>query len=84
MQGSNGKGLQYLCLDACYDEEDEEEEEAFNEAMEELYEKLNKAPKLSTNEVNENVRSDHGKLKKKRLQEEEETEKENTKNKGRT
>ena len=60
----NGAGLQYLFLDACYDEEDEDEEAAFKASMEDLYEMLTKAPKLQTFDVNEKVNSEHGKLKK--------------------
>merc|ERR1719220_1808775 len=60
----NGAGLQYLFLDACYDEEDENEEAAFKASMGDLYEMLTKAPKLQTFDVNEKVNSEHGKLKK--------------------
>jgi len=58
-----GGSLNYLFLDACYDEEDEEEEAAFKEAMENLYTMVEKAPKLPTSQVNENVESENGKLK---------------------
>lgn len=59
----NGVGLNYLFLDACFDEDDEEEEKAFQEAMENLYSKVDGATPLPTSKVNENVQSEHGKLK---------------------
>ena len=58
-----GGGLSYLFLDACFDEDDEDEENAFKEAMESLYAMVEGAPKLPTSKVNENVQSEHGKLK---------------------
>jgi len=58
-----GGGLQYMYLDACYDEEDEEEEASFKQAMERLYTMVENFPKLPTSQVNEKVESDHGKLK---------------------
>ena len=57
------KGLRYLFLDACYDEEDEDEGVEFQRSMQALYQMLSNAPKLNTSEVNENVKSEHGKLK---------------------
>ena len=60
----NGAGLQYLFLDACFDDEDEEEDAAFQASMGNLFEMLTKAPKLPTFDVNEKVNSEHGKLKK--------------------
>ena len=65
-------GLQYLFLDACYDDEDEDEEEAFTVGMDKLFKMLNEAPKLKTVDVNENVKSEHGKLKKRIRESEEE------------
>ena len=67
-----GAGLQYLFLDACYDDEDEDEEEAFTVGMDKLFKMLNEAPKLKTVDVNENVKSEHGKLKKRIRESEEE------------
>ena len=58
-------GLQYLCLDACYDTEDVMEDKAFKAAMEELFRMLQDAPQLPTNEMNENVFSKNGKLRRK-------------------
>ena len=60
----NGAGLQFLFLDACFDDEDEEEDAAFQRSMDTLFEMLMKAPKLHTFDVNEKVNSEHGKLKK--------------------
>ena len=59
----NGRGLQYLFLDACFDEEDEDEDKAFQTSMGSLFKMLTEAPKLNTFDVNENVNSEHGKLK---------------------
>ena len=57
-------GLRYLFLDACFDGEDEDEEQAFDKAMEELYMILeSKAEGLETSKVNDQVESEHGKLK---------------------
>ena len=64
-----GAGLQYLFLDACFDDEDEDE--AFQLGMDNLFDMLTKAPKLNTVDVTENVKSEHGKLKK-RIRESEE------------
>ena len=64
-QFPGASGLQYLCLDACYDAEDEVEGEAFKATMEELYSMLQEAPHLPTHEINENVFSKNGKLKRK-------------------
>ena len=66
-----GAGLQYLFLDACFDDEDEDEDEAFQLGMDNLFDMLTKAPKLNTVDVTENVKSEHGKLKK-RIRESEE------------
>ena len=60
----NGRGLQFLFLDACFDDEDEDEDAAFKTSMDSLYEMLTTAPKLHTIDVNEKVNSEHGKLKK--------------------
>ena len=60
----NSRGLRYLFIDACYDEEDGDEEEEFQQSLQTFYQMLSKAPKLNTSEVNENVKSEHGKLKK--------------------
>jgi len=60
----NGRGLQFLFLDACYDDEDEDEDAAFKTSMDSLYQMLTTAPKLHTFDVNEKVNSEHGKLKK--------------------
>ena len=64
-----GAGLQHLFLDACFDDEDEDE--AFQLGMDNLFDMLTKAPKLNTVDVTENVKSEHGKLKK-RIRESEE------------
>jgi len=58
-----GGCLNYLFLDACYDEEDEEEIAAFKETMDNLYIMVEEAPKLPTSQVNEKVESENGKLK---------------------
>ena len=60
----NGRGLQFLFLDACFDDEDEDEDAAFKTSMDSLYQMLTTAPKLHTFDVNEKVNSEHGKLKK--------------------
>ena len=60
-----GVGLRYLFLDACFDEEDEHEEEEYKSSMDNLYKMLAMAPRLNTSEVNGNVKSEHGKLKRK-------------------
>ena len=57
------QGLKHLFIDVAYDEEDSSETTAFKEAMEKLYEMVDKAPKLPTSTVNENVHTDHYKLK---------------------
>ena len=58
------KHLQYLFLDACFDEEDEDEEEAFKTAMESLWKMLDSQKDgLPTTTVNKNVESEHGKIK---------------------
>ena len=64
-RGTGNMGLRHLFLDACFDEEDEHEEEEFKSSMDNLYKMLSMAPRLNTSEVNENVRSEHGKLKRK-------------------
>ena len=64
-RGRGNMGLRHLFLDACFDEEDEHEEEEFKSSMDNLYKMLSMAPRLNTSEVNENVRSEHGKLKRK-------------------
>merc|ERR1712180_328759 len=69
-----GGCLNYLFLDACYDEEDEEEEAAFKEAMENLYIMVEEAPKLPTSQVNEKVESENGKLKRQLAERENDTE----------
>ena len=51
-----GKGLNYLYLDACYDDEDEEEEAAFKKAMDELYQMCeSNSQGLPTNRINDKV-----------------------------
>ena len=57
------QGLKHLFIDVAYDENDLRETAAFKEAMEELYVMVDKAPKLPTSSVNENVHTDHYKLK---------------------
>ena len=57
------QGLKHLFIDVAYDEKDLIEITAFKEAMEELYVMVDKAPKLPTSSVNENVHTDHYKLK---------------------
>ena len=57
------QGLKHLFIDVAYDEKDSSETVAFKKAMEELYEMVDKAPKLPTSSVNENVHTDHYKLK---------------------
>ena len=68
----NGRGLQYLFLDACFDDEDEDEDEAFQTSMGILFKMLTEADKLNTFDVNEKVDSEHGKLKKRIMESEEE------------
>ena len=68
----NGRGLQYLFLDACFDDEDEDEDEAFQTSMGSLFKILTEADKLNTFDVNEKVDSEHGKLKKRIMESEEE------------
>ena len=46
-----GKGLKYLILDSCYDDEDEDEKGAFDSAMERLWDLLDQAPPLPTTKV---------------------------------
>lgn len=57
------QGLKHLFIDLAYDEKDSSETTAFKEAMEKLYKMVDKAPKLPTSSVNENVHTDHYKLK---------------------
>ena len=57
-----GAGLQYLFLDACYDEDLPEEAAHFQESMEELYRMLESAPELATSRVNEKVQTENAKL----------------------
>jgi len=57
-----GQGLQYLFIDACYDEEDSKETDAFKNALEDLWESLQKASELPTTKVRE-VETESKKLK---------------------
>ena len=45
------KGMQFLFLDSCHDEEDEVEKEAYDSTMERLWDLLDKAPSLPTVKV---------------------------------
>merc|ERR1719468_56805 len=56
-------GLQYLFLDAQFDEDDDDEVKAFEEAMEKLYGMIEAHDGLLTNKINEEVESENGKLK---------------------
>ena len=56
--------LNYLFLDACFDEEDPEEEAFFKEALEKLYQMLDKQKGLPTSQVNQEVCTEHKKIKK--------------------
>merc|ERR1711892_58858 len=61
----NGKGLQYLFMDACYDKDedaDPAEKKAFDNAMEILWKSLSKSPGLTTSKVQE-VETEFKKLK---------------------
>ena len=58
------KHLQYLFLDACFDEVNEDEKEAFTTAMESLWKMLDDHKDgLPTTTVNQKVESEHGKIK---------------------
>ena len=46
-----GKGMQFLFLDSCYDDEDEDEKKAYDTSMERLYDLLEKAKCLPTVKV---------------------------------
>ena len=59
---SFGKGLDYLIMDACFDEEDDDEKRAFEEALERLWNKIKAAGRLQTENVRK-VESEHKKLK---------------------
>ena len=48
-------GLQYLFLDAQFDEDDDDEVKAFEEAMEKLYGMIESHDGLPTNKINEEV-----------------------------
>ena len=46
-----GKGMQFLFLDSCHDDEDEDEKKAYDTSMERLYDLLEKAKRLPTVKV---------------------------------
>ena len=56
-----GGGLDYLLMDACYDDEDQEEKDAFMGSMFKLWEKLKVCPGLPTEQVRK-VETEHKKL----------------------
>ena len=58
----DGKGLDYLIMDALFDEEDDDEKKAYEEASERLWNKIKKAGRLQTENVRM-VESEHKKLK---------------------
>ena len=58
----DGKGLDYLIMDALYDEEDYDEKKAYEEASERLWNKIKAAGRLQTENVRK-VESEHKKLK---------------------
>ena len=58
----NGGGLDYLIIDACYEDDDDEEVVSFNEAIENLWTKLRYSPDLYTTKV-QNAESESKKLK---------------------
>ena len=48
-----GRGIDYVFLDACFDEEDPEENRCFDQAMEKLHKALDAAEGLPTSKVQE-------------------------------
>ena len=59
----DGKGLEYLIMDACFDEDDDYESSAFENASKKLWEKIRKSERLQTVNV-KMVESENKKLKK--------------------
>ena len=67
IESAKGRNLQYMFLDACYDEDDPdedyiadpEEKEAFDESMQKLYKLLEKFDGLETSKVNDQVVDKH-------------------------
>ena len=47
----DGKGLDYLIIDACFDDDDADEKIAFERALESLWVKIRNAKKLQTDKV---------------------------------
>ena len=58
----DGKGLDYLIMDALFDEEDDDEKNAYEEASKRLWNKIKAAGRLQTENVRK-VESEHKKLK---------------------
>ena len=66
----NGTGLQYMLLDALYDQDDEDERVAFENGMEAIWSLLDQAPPLPTSQVQQ-VETESKKLKDKIAEKEE-------------
>ena len=56
------KGLNYLIVDACRNQENPEDNQAFDEGVRDIWQQLEKAPGLPTENVR-NVETEHRKLK---------------------
>ena len=50
-QFKDGAGLQYLFLDACFDNDDDDERVSFDEAIKSLRDSFFRAPNLPTSKV---------------------------------
>ena len=58
----NSRGLSYLLMDACYDEDDDDEKDSFNGAMSKMWNLVDKAGGLPTRKVQQ-VETESKKLK---------------------
>ena len=56
------KGLKYLIVDACRNQENPEDNQAFDKGVRDIWQQLEKAPRLPTENV-KNVETEHRKLK---------------------